>query len=227
MVQGGAGARTGFPTADASGARKRESLTQVGRWGGKHECAVLVGVDLAVRLRTTRQGLAGVRLSVSRTSDAKEEIGFAAPGGEDQEGAAVSTNGPGLDAEESLAEFRELVRSAGGEVAAELFQRRARPDPATLIGAGKVEEIAAVAASTQADLVLFDHDGHQGIGLAVEATIDQLRGIDEELFDVDAQPFGKSMERKGVRPSVAAQHSANLTPKSATVPRENSFFLVF
>ncbi len=64
----------------------------------------------------------------------------------------------GLDAEESLAEFRELLLSAGGQVAAELLQRHVRPDPATLIGSGKVEEIAAVAASTQADLVLFDHD---------------------------------------------------------------------
>ncbi|MGO9340483.1 MAG: GTPase HflX [Terracidiphilus sp.] len=63
-----------------------------------------------------------------------------------------------LDAEESLAEFRELVASAGGVVAAEVMQRRARLDPATLIGAGKVEEIAGIAASTEADLVLFDHD---------------------------------------------------------------------
>jgi GTP-binding protein HflX len=63
-----------------------------------------------------------------------------------------------LDADESMAEFRELVLSAGGQVAAEIMQRRARPDPATLIGAGKVEEIAGVAASTAADLVLFDHD---------------------------------------------------------------------
>jgi len=63
-----------------------------------------------------------------------------------------------LDAEESLAEFRELVSSAGAVVVAELLQRRARPEPATLIGAGKVEEIAGVAASTEADLVLFDHD---------------------------------------------------------------------
>jgi GTP-binding protein HflX len=66
--------------------------------------------------------------------------------------------GPGLDVEESLAEFRKLLLSAGGEVAAEILQRRPHPDPATLIGSGKVEEIAAVAASTNADLVLFDHD---------------------------------------------------------------------
>ena len=66
--------------------------------------------------------------------------------------------GTGLDAEESLAEFRELVVSAGGYVAAEILQRRPKPDPATLIGSGKVDEIAGVAASVDADLVLFDHD---------------------------------------------------------------------
>jgi GTPase len=66
--------------------------------------------------------------------------------------------GSGFDAEESLAEFRELVFSAGGYVAAEVLQRRPHPDPATLIGSGKVEEIAGIAASVNADLVLFDHD---------------------------------------------------------------------
>jgi GTP-binding protein HflX len=76
-----------------------------------------------------------------------------------------------LDAEESLAEFRELVRSAGGVVAAEVMQRRARLDPATLIGAGKVEEIAGIAASTEADLVVFDHD----------LTPTQLRNLEKAL----------------------------------------------
>ena len=64
----------------------------------------------------------------------------------------------GLDPRQSLAEFRELVSSAGADVVAELLQRRPAPDPATLIGSGKVEEIAGVAASNSADLVLFDHD---------------------------------------------------------------------
>ncbi len=72
--------------------------------------------------------------------------------------AAASRSSTELNAEESLAEFRELVASAGGVVAAEIMQRRARLDPATLIGSGKVEEIAGVAASTEAELVLFDHD---------------------------------------------------------------------
>jgi len=70
-----------------------------------------------------------------------------------------------------MAEFRELVASAGGVVVAEVLQRRPHPDPATLIGAGKVEEIAGIAASTQADLVLFDHD----------LTPTQLRNLDQAL----------------------------------------------
>jgi GTP-binding protein HflX len=72
--------------------------------------------------------------------------------------AAWSRSSTELDAEESLAEFRELTASAGGVVAAEIMQRRTKPDPATLIGSGKLEEIAGIAASVDADLVLFDHD---------------------------------------------------------------------
>ncbi len=54
--------------------------------------------------------------------------------------------------------FASWCGAQAGNVAAEMMQRRARPDPATLIGSGKVEEIAGVAAATEADLVLFDHD---------------------------------------------------------------------
>ena len=68
-----------------------------------------------------------------------------------------SAVGP-LDFEASLAEFEELTRSAGAEVAATILQRRARPDAATLVGTGKIDEIEGVVASSEADLVLFDHD---------------------------------------------------------------------
>jgi GTP-binding protein HflX len=53
---------------------------------------------------------------------------------------------------------RSVLHTEHRPTTAHLLQRRARPDPATLIGSGKVEEIAGVAASTEADLVLFDHD---------------------------------------------------------------------
>jgi GTPase len=65
---------------------------------------------------------------------------------------------PEFDAEESLAELRTLAASAGAEVVGEILQRRDRFDSATLIGAGKLQEIAASAASVNADLLLFDHN---------------------------------------------------------------------
>ncbi len=63
-----------------------------------------------------------------------------------------------LDFSASLAEFEELTRSAGAEVVATVLQHRPRPDAATLVGAGKIDEIEGVVASTEADVVLFDHD---------------------------------------------------------------------
>ena len=65
---------------------------------------------------------------------------------------------PEFSAEESLDELRSLAVSAGAEIAGEFLQHRDRPDPATLIGSGKLEEIAGAAASVSADLLLFDHD---------------------------------------------------------------------
>lgn len=73
--------------------------------------------------------------------------------------------------EESLAEFRELAMSAGAEIAGEFIQRRDRPDPATLIGTGKLQEISAAVASTGADLVLVDH----------ELSPSQQRNIEQEV----------------------------------------------
>jgi len=63
-----------------------------------------------------------------------------------------------FSAEESLDELRDLALSAGAEIAGEILQRRDRPDPATLIGKGKLAEIAGTAAAISADLLLFDHD---------------------------------------------------------------------
>jgi GTP-binding protein HflX len=76
-------------------------------------------------------------------------------------GAAASKSKPPIlefDADESLAELRTLAESAGAQVVGEILQRRDRPDPATLIGAGKLEEIAGAAAAANADVLLFDHD---------------------------------------------------------------------
>jgi GTPase len=131
--------------------------------GESLERAVLVAVDLEVRSHANRARLKGANATTVRIDT---EPGNASapdsysPAGSNRAQTSLGplSDLPGLDVEESLAEFRELVLSAGGQIAAEIIQRRPRPDPATLIGSGKVEEIAAVAASTNADLVLFDHD---------------------------------------------------------------------
>jgi GTPase len=60
--------------------------------------------------------------------------------------------------EDALDELRALATSAGAEIAGEFTQRKDRPDPATLIGKGKLEEIAGASASVAADVILFDHD---------------------------------------------------------------------
>ena len=65
---------------------------------------------------------------------------------------------PEFTAEESLAELRELALSAGAQVTGEFLQSREKPDPATLIGRGKLGEIAGAAASAGANLLIFDHD---------------------------------------------------------------------
>ncbi len=61
------------------------------------------------------------------------------------------------DLEDELAEVRLLAESAGAEVVAEVGGRRQSPDPKTFAGKGKVQEIAAMLAAGQSDLVIFNH----------------------------------------------------------------------
>jgi GTPase len=146
-----------------TGGRPLSSTADAGRWGGRAERAVLVGVDIGLRSHSIRAGVksaarVGVCLDAAFSGEGAPELPAPPNTTQLSRSAGSARELPGLDADESLAEFRELLLSAGGQVVAELLQRRPRPDPATLIGSGKVEEIAGVAASTQADLVLFDHD---------------------------------------------------------------------
>lgn len=70
-----------------------------------------------------------------------------------------------------MAELRELATSAGARVVGEFLQHKDKPDPATLIGRGKLEEIAGAAAMSEADLIIFDHD----------LTASQQRNIEREV----------------------------------------------
>src|SRR6516162_6244693 len=63
-----------------------------------------------------------------------------------------------LDAERSLDELAGLAQAAGGEVVLRILQERPKPDPSTFLGAGKVKELAACCAETDADLVIVDNE---------------------------------------------------------------------
>ncbi|RAO53907.1 GTPase HflX [Micromonospora noduli] len=83
------------------------------------------------------------------------------------DGAADS--GPG--SQTSLTELRRLAATDGLTVADEVVQRRPNPDPATYVGSGKVDELAALAESAHADLVIADR----------ELTPGQVRNLEERV----------------------------------------------
>lgn len=60
--------------------------------------------------------------------------------------------------QEELEELARLVETAGGDVVQTLKQRRSQPHPQTVVGEGKVEEIARAAQTVGANLIVFDRD---------------------------------------------------------------------
>ncbi len=57
-----------------------------------------------------------------------------------------------------LAELKELARAAGVEVADVVTQSRNRPDPKTVVGAGKLSDLIIRCFQQDIDLVIFDQD---------------------------------------------------------------------
>ena len=86
---------------------------------------------------------------------------------------------------DAMEEFRELATSAGAEIVGELEQRKDRPDPATLVGKGKLQEIAGAAASTGAEVILFDHDLSPSQQRNIEREISSARVIDRTQLILD------------------------------------------
>jgi GTP-binding protein HflX len=58
----------------------------------------------------------------------------------------------------SVEELALLAQSAGAKVVGTLVQERARREPATLIGRGKVQQLAAACEEAAADVVVFDEE---------------------------------------------------------------------
>ncbi|MGA8152790.1 MAG: GTPase HflX [Terriglobales bacterium] len=128
----------------------RRSAASAGNSRAPVERAFLVGIDYRVRARGGPGKKATPAPLTGAAQAARDSATLAA--------ASKVPSVPQFSAEESLEELRSLAISAGAQVSGEFLQHRDKPDPATLIGKGKLEEIAGAAASVSADLLLFDHD---------------------------------------------------------------------
>ncbi len=71
--------------------------------------------------------------------------------------AAVHLPDSRFDERDPLGELRALAQNAGSRVVAEMVQNRDRPEPATFIGKGKLEELKATAEATGAGVLIFDN----------------------------------------------------------------------
>ena len=101
------------------------------------------------------------------------------------------------DLDKELDELALLVDTAGADVSARLIQRRDRPDPATFLGSGKIQELKELCLAVDADTVVFDHN----LSPAQQRNLEKLLGrtaIDRTavILDIFAQnarsPEGKA-----------------------------------
>jgi GTP-binding protein HflX len=90
--------------------------------------------------------------------------------------------------ESSLAELERLVDSAGGEVLEIIRQKRSHVDPQSVVGSGKVEEIALIAQTLGANVIVFD----RSLSPAQVKNLEQQIGVrvvdrTEVILDIFAQ----------------------------------------
>lgn len=74
------------------------------------------------------------------------------------------------NAQVSMDELEELARTTGAVVAAKIIQKRDKPDSATYVGSGRLEEIKSFTEANDVDLLIFDG----------ELTPSQQRNIEDE-----------------------------------------------
>jgi GTP-binding protein HflX len=123
-----------------------------------------------------------------RRNTIKELISLTPP---QERAVLVGTPGKGSrvrhNAGEHLAELARLADTAGAVVVASMTQQIERPDPATYVGSGKVEELAALIAEREATLVIFDDELSPAQGKNLE-TILTKRVVDraELILDIFA-----------------------------------------
>jgi len=84
-----------------------------------------------------------------------------------------------LPIEDSLQELSALARTAGIDIVGEMTQRLNAIDPATFIGAGKVEELKTWRDELQPDIILFDDE----LSPRHQRNLEKLLGDDVRVLD--------------------------------------------
>jgi GTPase len=100
----------------------------------------------------------------------------------------VGLKGKGWEMESSLAELRRLAETAGAQVVSEPSQLVERYNPGTLIGSGKIEQIARTTAMLEAKAVIFDMELSPAQQKNIEAVI-KAKVLDRTrlILDIFAQ----------------------------------------
>jgi GTP-binding protein HflX len=111
-----------------------------------------------------------------------------APGAEPERGFVVAVLAQGAVPDEELAELEELARTAGVEPVDSLTQHRARPDPRTYVGKGKLAELKEVYPASEAEVLLVDEELSPVQQRALENAL-QARVVDRTqlILDIFAQ----------------------------------------
>jgi GTP-binding protein HflX len=107
---------------------------------------------------------------------------------EPERGFVLAVLGQGVDAEEELAEVRELARTAGVEPVGAVVQHRARPAQRTYLGKGKLDEAKQRFHDADAECLLVDDELDPAQQRFLENTLD-TRVIDRTqlILDIFAQ----------------------------------------
>ena len=77
---------------------------------------------------------------------------------ENERALLVSVDTGDFDAEVSIDELEELAHTAGAEVLGKIIQKKERPEAATFVGVGKLQEIIAFCSMQEIDLLIFDSE---------------------------------------------------------------------
>jgi GTP-binding protein HflX len=120
----------------------------------------------------------------------------------------VWTEGSAKDADNSIKELAALAETAGSQVMEALIQRRDKPDSATFIGSGKVNEVRQAVVSTGADTVVCDG----------ELSPAQLRTLEQKVKV-------KVIDRTALILDIFAQHAKSREGKAQVELAQMSYML--